>query len=64
MKILRVIGLGLAIIILRFLVPDIFHALEHTLLSFFDILQFALSNGKNAMSAGVFLPQLPQLPNI
>jgi hypothetical protein len=63
MKILRVIGLGLAIIILRALVPDIFHALEKTFLSFFDILQSVLSLGKSTMSAGIFLPSLPQLPH-
>ncbi|MFA6227236.1 MAG: hypothetical protein WC631_02065 [Candidatus Paceibacterota bacterium] len=61
MKILRVIGLGLAIIMLRFLVPEIYHALENTLLSFFDILQTALHFGKDSLSAGVFLPQLPQM---
>lgn len=64
MKILRVVGLGLAIIVLRVLEPDIFHALEHTLLSFFDILQLGFSVGKSSMTAGVLLPQLPQLPTI
>ena len=64
MEILRVIGFGLAIIILRILVPNIFYALEKTLLLFFDVLQTALSIGKSSMSAGVLLPQLPQLPNI
>jgi len=62
MKILQVVGFGLAIIILRVFMPDIFRALEHTLLLFFDVLQTALSLGKNSMSAGVFLPQLPELP--
>ena len=64
MNILRVLGLGLAIIILRILVPDIFHALEKTLLSFFDILQVALSMGKGSMTAGTFLPQLPPMPQL
>jgi hypothetical protein len=45
-------------------VPNIFYALEKTLLLFFDVLQTALSIGKSSMSAGVLLPQLPQLPNI
>ncbi len=62
MKILGAIGFGLAIIILRFLMPDVFHALEKTLLSFFDVLQTGLSIGGNSMSAGALIPQLPQLP--
>ena len=62
MKILRVVGLGLAIIILRLLVPDIFHALEKTLLEFFNVLGTALSMGSKTLSAGAFLPQMPQLP--
>ena len=64
MKILRALGFGLALIILRFLMPDIFLALEKTLLLFFDVLQTGLSVGKNSMSAGVLLPQLPQLPSM
>ena len=63
MKILRVIGLGLAIIILRSMMPDIFHAIEKTLLSFFDVLQFALSFGKGSMAAGAYIPQMPQIPH-
>ncbi len=62
MKIFGAIGLGLGIIILRFLVPDIFHALEKTFLLFFHILQTALTLADGSMSAGTFLPQLPQLP--
>jgi hypothetical protein len=64
MKILRVVGLGLAIIIFRTLVPDIFHALEKTLLEFFHVLETALSLGDKALSAGAFIPQLPQIPHI
>ena len=37
MKILGALGLGLGIIIIRSLVPDIFQALENTLLQFFHL---------------------------
>ncbi|MFA6430568.1 MAG: hypothetical protein WC229_01610 [Candidatus Paceibacterota bacterium] len=59
MKILGAIGLGLAIIIIRYLVPEIFSVLVQTLLQFFHILQTMLSMGESSLSAGVFLPQLP-----
>jgi hypothetical protein len=37
MKILGALGLGLAILILRSLMPEVFQALEHTLLVFFNL---------------------------
>ena len=52
MKIFRVLGLGLAIIILRSLVPDVFHAIEQTLLTFFGALQGVLSYGGNTLING------------
>ena len=64
MKILGAIGLGLAIIILRFLVPEIFSVLEQTFLQFFHILQTMLSLGEHSLTAGVFLPQLPSIPEL
>ncbi|MEI6528563.1 MAG: hypothetical protein WCO10_02740 [bacterium] len=42
MKILQALGLGLAIVILRYLVPDLFSAFIHTLLQFFGIVQSLL----------------------
>jgi len=63
MKILRAIGFGLAIIILMFLMPSVFHALEQTLLQFFSVLQMLLLKGESTLSAGVLLPQLPQIPD-
>ena len=62
MKILGVIGLGLAIIVLSNLVSDIFHALVKTILLFFNVLQTALTLANGSLSAGTFLPQLPKLP--
>jgi len=50
MKILRVVGLGLAIIMLKFLVPRIFSGFEGTLLSLFDSLQAILGTAKNVAS--------------
>jgi len=64
MKILGAIGLGLAIIIIRYLVPEIFLVLVQTLLQFFHILQTMLSMGESSLSAGVFLPQLPSIPEL
>lgn len=64
MEILRAIGFALALIIIRFLMPEVFQALEKTLLLFFDVLQKSLSIGSSSMSAGVLLPQLPQLPTL
>ncbi len=44
MRIFRVIGLGLAIIVFKFLVPAIFHSFEKTLLVFFDFAQHFIIN--------------------
>ena len=52
MKIFRVLGLGLGIVVLRFLVPEIWGALEQTLLAFFDALQTVLIAGKDITSHG------------
>lgn len=43
MRILRVVGLGLAIVMLRFLLPRVFHGLENTLVAFFDVLKSGLA---------------------
>lgn len=55
MKIFRVIGLGLAIIIIRYLMPDLFHAIENTLLVFFDALQSVLSVGKDNLTGTAYM---------
>ena len=47
MKIFRVLGLALAIVALRFLVPEIWGALEKTLLVFFEVIQGVMLAGKN-----------------
>lgn len=61
MKIFRAIGLGIAIITLKLLVPDIWHALEATLLTFFTTLQKALAfTPVNIMQGNVIgIPQMP-----
>jgi len=43
MKLLRVLGLGLAIVMLKFLAPRIFAGVEATLLAFFDAMQKILA---------------------
>jgi hypothetical protein len=55
MRILRVLGLVLAIILVRFVLPEIFHAMEDTLLLFFDTLQFFLLAGQETVSATSYL---------
>jgi len=54
MKIMRVIGLGLTIIMLKFLIPQIFAGLENTLLAFFDSMQAVLGTAKNVAQVGSF----------
>ena len=55
MGIFRVIGLGLAIIIIRYLMPDLFHAIESTLLLFFNALQSILSVSKDSLTGTVYM---------
>ncbi|MFA6445749.1 MAG: hypothetical protein WCW14_00670 [Candidatus Paceibacterota bacterium] len=52
MKIFRVLGFGLAIIIVRSVMPDVFHAIEQTLLAFFSTLQVVLTSGSNSLAGG------------
>ena len=56
MNIFRVLGFGLLIVLLKFLVPEIFAGLQRTLLVFFDALQTILGSAKTSMTAG-FLPR-------
>ena len=59
MKIFRVLGLALAIIMLRFLVPNIFRALEHTLLVFFDTLDLVLTRAQAGPNEASLINLLP-----
>ena len=59
MGIFKVLGLGLAIIMLRFLVPEIFHALENTLLMFFDTLQLVLTKAQTGSNSAALVNLLP-----
>jgi len=51
MRILGALGLGLGILILRSLVPDIFHAIEQTLLQFFDLASTVLDKTQVLVNA-------------
>jgi hypothetical protein len=51
MKILRALGLGIAIIMFKFLVPRIFAGFENTLLTFFQTLILAMGETQKAMEA-------------
>jgi len=59
MKILRVVGLGLALIMFKFLAPRIFGGAENTLLVFFDAIQRVLSTNIGSLPAS--LPSVPGL---
>lgn len=65
MKILRVVGLGLLIIVLKFLVPQIFAGIQDVLLTFFGTLQFAMQTSKGVMQAGASSPFMPpHIPSV
>lgn len=56
MKIMRVLGLALFIITLKFLVPEIYSGIKNTLLVFFDTAQSLLAGAKYPFTAG-FVPK-------
>lgn len=58
MSIFKVFSLGLLIVMLQFLVPEIFSGFEKTLLVFFGTIQSILASSQSAMTAG-FIPALP-----
>ena len=60
MKIFRVIGLALAIITLRFLVPEIFRALEDTLLMVFQVIQTVLVKAQTGPNTASLINLLPR----
>lgn len=59
MKIFRVIGIALFIVILRALAPSLWDGIESTLLMFFKTLQTLLSMSTNfaASGPGIWIPQ-------
>ncbi len=59
MKILRVIGLGLAIIMIGLLMPEVFKVFENVLLKFFGLLDTVLSvSGANLSRANLYGAEL------
>lgn len=63
MPMFRAIGLVIAIIAIRILVPKIFEGLEATLIAFFETVRHALALGNDAMQngAGAAFPY-PRVP--
>lgn len=53
MKILRVVGFGLAIVMLKFLVPRIFLGFESTVIAFLKALENAVSLNQESLPASV-----------
>lgn len=65
MKINRVVGFALLLVVLKFLVPQIFGGIQNVLLSLFSALQFAMQTSKGVMQAGAgsgFMP--PHTPSV
>lgn len=58
MKIFQVFSLGLLIVMLKFLVPELFSGFQNTLLVFFSTIQGILTLSQSSMTAG-FLPAVP-----
>ena len=57
MKILRVLGFGFLIVMLKFLIPEIFMGLQNTLLVFFSTIQAVLVTARSNMTAGLVMPK-------
>jgi len=61
MGIFRAIGLGLVIIILKFLMPVVFAGLENTLVVFFDTTQSVLLRSQAVVQTGSVIPNVGYL---
>jgi hypothetical protein len=63
MKILRAIGLAVAIIVLKLLMPNVFEGLEATLITFFGTLRETLTLGSESLQSGatsaIPVPRIP-----
>jgi hypothetical protein len=53
MKILRAVGVGMLIIVLKFLAPPVYQGLEDTLLAFFGTIQKILAFNQGMLPANV-----------
>ena len=51
MKVLGAIGLGLAIVVIKILMPDGFDGIERTLVQFLALLEGVMTHGQTALSA-------------
>ena len=60
MRIFRVLGLALAIILIRFLVPEIFHALEHTFLMVLQVIETVLTKAETGPNTASLIQLLPR----
>lgn len=59
MSLFKVFSLGLLIVMLQFLIPEIFSGFQNTLLVFFSTIQTALASSQSAMTAGFIPATLP-----
>ncbi len=64
MPLFRAIGLGIGLIVIRTLMPDVFEGLEDTLLSFFSTMTEILNVSKDSLTHGQtaigIFPQMPR----
>jgi len=61
MKIFRAVGLGVAIIVLKLLMPEVFKAFESSLLVFFSVLQGVLNAFPNGNSLAAPADMIPRV---
>ncbi|HMP67439.1 MAG TPA: hypothetical protein PKA60_01690 [Candidatus Paceibacterota bacterium] len=64
MGIFRAIGLGLVIIILSFLMPEVFKAFENVLLTFFRIIDILLVAVSDSSTNGSLMPATSMMPQV
>lgn len=53
----KVVGLVMTIVVLKFLLPAVFAGAENTLLVFFQTIQTILATSKSSMTAGFITPR-------
>lgn len=61
MKIFRALGLGLAIVMLKFLMPPVFEGLEDALVALFQTVQHVSEIGRDISVGSVAVPMAPSV---
>ena len=61
MKILRAVGFGIALIIIRILMPEVFNGLEHALVEFFSALTKTMEYGTSNLGGAASAFPMPRV---